>query len=182
MLSGRVLALSFLKKKDFSKLASAAIRRPFRLVFPVYIALLFYVFFQAGNTFNPNIANANIYVNATTGPVYEWFPLLTDANRIQNVSQFLAEPITLYISPYKVPANPGLSVYWTLPIEFIFSYIVFIMAMAGSAITHQKWIFYLVIIFFDWLNSLNSWLSPFAMGLWIAEVAQTGFYKRIEKV
>ena len=181
MLSGRVLALSFLKKKDFSRLASSAIRRPFRLVFPVYVALFFYWIFQVGNTFDPNINKVTPLINPVSGPVYEWFPPISDSLRLKNVSQFLTEPITLYLSPYNAPVNPGLSVYWTLPVEFIYSYVIFLLALTTSAITHQKWLFYSVIILIDWLNSMNSWLSPFAVGLWIAEVAQTGFYTRIEK-
>jgi peptidoglycan/LPS O-acetylase OafA/YrhL len=119
-------------------------------------------------------------VNAS-GPIYDWFPQVNSSNAVQNMSQYLAEPITLFISPYKAPSNPGLSVYWTLPIEFIFSYVVFILALAVSGIKNNRWVFFSIIILFDWLNALNSWLSPFAVGLWIAFVAQTGYYDRISQ-
>jgi peptidoglycan/LPS O-acetylase OafA/YrhL len=45
---------------------------------------------------------------------------------------------------------------------------------------NSKWTFYAVIIAVNCFNNLHSWISPFIIGLVIAEMAQLGIFQKIE--
>lgn len=101
ILSGRVLAISFLKSKDPAKLASAAIRRPFRLAIPVFVSLVLHYIFQHANFYNPNIERATPFVNASLG--MSWVKPLKEANTIRNIPHLISSTVMLFVPPYIEP-------------------------------------------------------------------------------
>lgn len=50
----------------------------------------------------------------------------------------------------------------------------------ASTMKHQKYLFYFILITFNFFNFFNSWMSPFILGLSIAEAANDGYFIRLQ--
>ncbi|KAI8854047.1 hypothetical protein BC829DRAFT_381151 [Chytridium lagenaria] len=123
ILSGRVLAMSFLKKEDPSLLASSILRRPIRLIWPAIGAQIFHIVF----------ATLGLYHYGTD--VKERFPafsmVVTSSDYIQLCFNYTGGPLPKY------PAG----VQWTLPHEMAGSFFTFTIAFVMSYYPKRKWIF-----------------------------------------
>jgi peptidoglycan/LPS O-acetylase OafA/YrhL len=174
VLSGRVLAYSFLSTKEPLKIVESMIKRPFRLIIPCFISLVVHWILQVTNSYS-SMETALEVVKAPN----KWWEYKV-GHKIE-FSQIFSKTLQLFLAPYQLPPSPIMHVYWTLPIEFVNSYIVYIVALIGSYLKKKKWILYSSILFISWINCLNnSWTAPFISGLIIAEMAQDGIFKSIE--
>lgn len=167
ILSGRVLALGFLKTGDTSRLISSALRRPFRLFFPALISIYFFVIAY----------KLDLYQNKRKEP-FDWFHLRVET--VPTIYDSFQTALLLFIPNYSDPPFAPVTVYWTLPLEFVNSYIVYMVALVANGI-NQKLLLYFVIFSVNVLNNLNSWTAPFIIGLFLAELSVSGLFQGCSK-
>jgi peptidoglycan/LPS O-acetylase OafA/YrhL len=111
VLSGRVIALSYLNTKNPKNLVSSMIRRPFRLFIPVLASYLLHYLFQVLDWKDPNILNAREFVKVGL----EWY---TPKKQIKSLGDLFLEGILLFIPPYSKPSFANIGLYWTIPQEY----------------------------------------------------------------
>jgi peptidoglycan/LPS O-acetylase OafA/YrhL len=116
VLSGRVIALSYLNTKKPERLVSSMIRRPFRLFIPVLISYLFHYILQVFNLKNPNMEKAQGLIK----PGLNWFKPLSSKTDMKNVFDLFQNAVLLFVPPYQQPRFSPIIVYWTIPFEYFF--------------------------------------------------------------
>lgn len=116
MLSGRVLAVSPLRSGDFIQLLSCVVRRPFRLLLPMYYALISNWFLSYIGIFK-FVSSASQFIprqNLTEEEAIERLP------HAVNLKQLLIEPaLFLFYHANASRRIPG--AWYTLPTEYEFS-------------------------------------------------------------
>ncbi|KAJ3049017.1 hypothetical protein HK097_009980 [Rhizophlyctis rosea] len=169
VLSGRVLVNGFIARRDPRMLASAAFRRPFRLGLPIYIALLAHIiFFHAGWY---EVADQTKEIVGGW-----WFGKPTKVGyEMTSVLGFIwAIPRLLFFSV--MPEHP-VGVTWTIPIEFIQSYSVYLLTFVASFQPSRKYLMYTLALLWSWITL--SWSCAFFFGLILAELAHDGHLRRL---
>lgn len=152
-------------------MTSAAIRRPFRLAIPVYVALAVHWAFQKMNFYSfagflADFSRSDVRSNP--------FTLNTQTSTF---SELLVAPIRLLLPPFIMPAQPVHMTPWTLPMEFLNSYVVYVVVLIAFHLKRRKWLLYSVLISFAMVNFRNCFTAPFIIGLYIAELSHTGIFR-----
>ncbi|TPX68941.1 hypothetical protein SpCBS45565_g02770 [Spizellomyces sp. 'palustris'] len=171
ILSGRVLAIAYLKKPDSDRLASAFFRRPFRLIIPVFGSLLIHWAVYRLNWYAPVHDAASVLDSwrSAEGTVKS-FEEPTLSNAILNT-------LTLFV-PGGRSVNYPHAPQWTIGIELQGSFLVFIVALITQSYFRHRWVIYAVLVF--WFFWTETWFADFMVGLWLADLAQSGFFGRIQ--
>jgi peptidoglycan/LPS O-acetylase OafA/YrhL len=109
ILSGRVLANSFLKTGNPERLASSAFRRTFRLLIPIMVTLLLHWILQSCNVYEPLLIKAALVVNVQK-PNHWW----TFSGAKSNIKfyEIFTKAVALLLPPYRIPPFPIFSVFW----------------------------------------------------------------------
>ncbi|ORY36528.1 hypothetical protein BCR33DRAFT_478282 [Rhizoclosmatium globosum] len=166
LLSGRVLCLSYLQRRDPAVLASAMLRRVFRILLPVLAcSFLNWIFWATGLYHYGPIAwdtfpGWESYVGAG------WDATL----HIPTLVQSLIQPFHLLIGNYKRITYPR-EVDWTLPHEMDGSWLVFMSVFVMTHFPDRKYLAYSIL--FVVLFLLQRWTSLFIVGLAMAEASST---------
>ncbi|KAJ3219089.1 hypothetical protein HDU67_002745 [Dinochytrium kinnereticum] len=129
ILSGRVLAISFLKKKDPLVLASSILRRPMRLIWPAIGAqLIHYAFYHLGlYTYGPEIKER-----------FPGFSMVVEStDKVPTLFETFTQPLIMY-NAGPLPKYPA-GVQWTLARELSGSFLTFTVAFVFAP-DFQNWL------------------------------------------
>lgn len=133
VLSGFVLSLSFLTRRNISVLASAAVRRYFRLSIPVIMTVLVaYLLLKADAFYNDEVAS--LTHETWLAKFYNFEPSLVAS---------LKEGLFKAYFTYDWTTTHAL-VLWTMKYEFLGSLLVFAM-LSVTASTRNAWVLYLIV-------------------------------------
>ncbi|TPX53831.1 hypothetical protein PhCBS80983_g06147 [Powellomyces hirtus] len=174
VLSGRVLGIGYLKSPSAQRLASAFLRRPFRLIIPVIGALWVHWFMYRVGAYEPAGTAASYWGN--------WLGVRYSIDRIKEnppsfIGQFLLG-LTTFLPRGKLPAFPN-DPTWTLGLELQGSFVVFVLSLVAKSYHHHRYI--IQVLFILWSFWTQSWNVSFATGLLLADLAHSGYFARIRK-
>lgn len=164
VLSGFVLSVGFLKKRDTEIIRRLAIKRYARLMLPALVSILFcYIVIKVGFGAARGETSIITHSNWLAG-LWLQIPSLLDAIT-QGVYGVFADGTSTY--------NPVL---WTIKYEFIGSFIVFGIALLFSA-SKYRWIVYLFLS----LVFISTWYLGFVIGIALAD-AYVNYNKRLRSI
>lgn len=164
VLSGFVLTVGFLKKRDTEIIRRLAIKRYARLMLPALVSILFcYIVIKVGFGAARGETSIITHSNWLAG-LWLQIPSLLDAIA-QGVYGVFADGTSTY--------NPVL---WTIKYEFIGSFIVFGIALLFSA-SKYRWIVYLFLS----LVFISTWYLGFVIGMALAD-AYVNYNKRLRSI
>jgi peptidoglycan/LPS O-acetylase OafA/YrhL len=164
VLSGFVLSVGFLKKRDTEIIRRLAIKRYARLMLPALVSILFcYIVIKVGFGAARGETSIITHSNWLAG-LWLQIPSLLDAIT-QGVYGVFADGTSTY--------NPVL---WTIKYEFIGSFIVFGIALLFSA-SKYRWIVYLFLS----LVFISTWYLGFVIGMALAD-AYVNYNKRLRSI
>ena len=133
VLSGRVLALGFMKYRTPAYLSSCMIRRPFRLGLPVLACLLF-MSFIGWIKFWERIGYRDYTKDI---PISPWGGYYVDNAEPLSVYECFKNTIFIFSYDYHKPPYPA-GVLWTLGLECFMSYYVYIIALIYVSVRSGK--------------------------------------------
>jgi peptidoglycan/LPS O-acetylase OafA/YrhL len=131
VLSGRLICLSILNKKDAKTFVSCMIRRPFRLLIPVFFVYLFLYFFAKLNIFEP-IGRAG--VKASMNDPHRLWDL--DYAQMHNIT--FVDLVKNTCAVFLFGKHKMLLPLWTISIELKYSFFLYGLALIGSIIGKTK--------------------------------------------
>lgn len=165
ILSGRVVSLTFLERRNSVSLAGAVFRRPVRLVVPVLVALAFTSIVSVAGGFNRASRFAELTSNPLAQPPHIWTSTLEYVNSafdlFFNVNSLKTDRGAAFLPP------SGLA--WVIPIAFqqSFTAYTFSILMPYTTLSAKLWAFAGFITVSYWLGS---WAWYTLTGLQLAEM------------
>ncbi|KAJ3106683.1 hypothetical protein HDU97_005835 [Phlyctochytrium planicorne] len=178
ILSGRVLLIGFMKKREPVHLAAAAVKRFFRLFFPVLFVVTIDRFIQSWGWYDISVKRLSelaIKRNMRMGftvPHREtsWYKILIDTILIFNVANFDYSKTLVAIGSV-----------WTIHHEYTGSLTVYFLAMIGSFLpTGYRFAMYGIATFCFY--TLTSQKTLLVLGMILADLAAMGVFKKLRKL
>ncbi|KAI8819657.1 acyltransferase family-domain-containing protein [Fimicolochytrium jonesii] len=153
VLSGRVLVISFFKRRDPAIMASAAVKRPWRLGLPLLGMLIFHVIlFNMGYKQETNDSSEHHSIVRILWAIPRFF---------------------IYSKSYPYP----IFVQWTIGAEFWNSYYVYLYALIIAAIPRNKYLFHAIVISLAWYGRM--WAACFFYGVFLSDFIQDGHMRTV---
>ncbi|KAJ3211344.1 hypothetical protein HK099_008037 [Clydaea vesicula] len=185
VLSGRLIALSLLKRPTLPNFTSTCVRRVLRLGFPLFGGFFLFWFFGALGFYKINVLSEELKKNSPIAYLnhFKENPWVKDPDWRQFSRIFfgIAQLFNFHNLSYPVQG-----VIWTLYVEFFNSYYIYILAMIASQCNVVgKVLIYSVVQIFSLFSFRSEPHTPdgnaayFVGGLIIAELANAGLYKWI---
>ncbi|KAJ3271336.1 hypothetical protein HDV01_006841 [Terramyces sp. JEL0728] len=172
ILSGRVLTLSVLKKgmtiTSFESIASGIFRRSVRLLYPVITVTLF----------SQTLDYMGVYENTPEAKKITGSFWYNRPAKFQKFSEFVVYFVNLFTNAYYLDnlLYFPFKVIWTIPVELVGSWVMFLVAIVTISIPKKKLVFLGSMILMSWY--INSWASTFITGMFIAECANRGYFEK----
>jgi peptidoglycan/LPS O-acetylase OafA/YrhL len=167
ILSGDALSSSFFHTKSTASTVRLVLTRYFRLVFPIFISCLFvYILMKLNWTFNKEAATV-VQRESWLG-AFITFP--ADFYKCIKYSFFEV----FFYNTTELSYNPF---FWTMSIELIGSFIVFINIFIFSTIKKPIIVLVAQLLFFIWVDS---WYSLFILGMLLGYFRSSGVIEKIE--
>ncbi|KAJ3180330.1 hypothetical protein HDU85_004035 [Gaertneriomyces sp. JEL0708] len=155
VLSGRVLVVGFLKRRDPAILSSAAVRRPFRLGLPMMATLLIQIVLY-------NIGWGHYAKNEDHPDYHSVFRWLWAIPRY-----------FIYGTSWPYP----IFVQWTINIELWNSYYVYLYVLVVAFLPRNRFLFHAIVIFLCYW--LRLWTVLFFFGVLLSDLIQEGHMRAL---
>ncbi|KAJ3270287.1 hypothetical protein HDV01_000402 [Terramyces sp. JEL0728] len=152
---------------SFESISSAVFRRSIRLMYPVIVVTLV----------SQVLGYFGLYKYTKEASKIMDCPWLEPPKQLQSFSQFIVYVINLFTNTYYFK-NLGyfpFSIIWTIPVELVGSWIMFLVAVASISLK-RKLLFLGTMTFLCWF--VSSWSSAFILGMVFAECANRGYFER----
>ncbi|KAJ3382651.1 hypothetical protein HDU92_004654 [Lobulomyces angularis] len=177
ILSGRLLSQSIIRSPTSKTLGSVFVRRPFRLVIPVFGAIIMSQILYYLGMFNIDASKVkSIDGQQIWGSERGWHKKTSDGRKL-NFGKILWYTFSIFI--LKV-STFGTVVHWTMPMEFFGSYFTFLVTMATQSFSGKgKAVLYSILFFFPFWK--GDWNGHFVVGIILAELALGGFYNYVNR-
>lgn len=166
ILSGRVVTLNFLERRNATSLASSAFRRPFRFILPLCVSLAIASIVDVAGGFKNASRFAESTRNNLAKPPEVWDSTVEFLNSVTGLF-FNTQP---QFTDRALSVLPPLGLLWFVPIVFqqSFTAYTFSVLLPYTILKHKLLGFLSFIVVTYWLGSWG-WYT--LSGLWIAEVA-----------
>ncbi|KAJ3220776.1 hypothetical protein HK099_004019 [Clydaea vesicula] len=186
VLSGRLIALSLLKRPTLPNFTSTCFRRVVRLGFPLYGGFFLYWLFGAVGFYKEYVLSPELKSSKIASLNHFKFNPWNGGGEWSTFSRTFFGTSQLF--QFHNVSYPMQGVIWTLYVEFFNSYFIYLVAILASQCTGWgKIIIYSIVQFYTLFSFSVEPHSPegnvgyFVGGLIIAELANAGFYKWVNK-
>lgn len=163
VLSGFVLTVGFLQKKDPAILRRQAVKRYVRLMPPALaVIILCYLVLK----FNLDQHIQSVAVSGSTHMLHQW-------DMAPDIFKAIKQAVWGIFTSGSVSYNPVL---WTMQYEFMGAFLVFAIALLFGS-SRYRWLIYGVVL----LGVFNTWYLGFVLGLILADLHTSGYLEKINK-
>ncbi|KAI8822628.1 acyltransferase family-domain-containing protein [Fimicolochytrium jonesii] len=169
VLSGRVLGIGYMKKPATDRLASAFLRRPARMIIPVIGSLWLNWVVDSFNGYG--------YADLAAERMGTWEEV---ARLAKHARPGFWKSVLNSISCFLPGGQSGIwpnSPVWTIGTELQGSFLVFALALITQAYPHHRFLLHAILTF--WFFWTETWAANFAAGLFIADLAHSGYLARL---
>ena len=160
VLSGFVLSLSFFRTLDREVVASAAVRRYFRLMIPSAIVVLIAWALLQVHAYG-NVEAAQMMAQPAGAWLYKWFQF--DMSFLTALKQGVWDNFAHYSEAQTLNSN-----LWTMPVELAGSFVVFVILAVFGASTRRALVYAGLAVTFHLMHNRN--FSDFLCGLIVCDV------------
>lgn len=179
VLSGRVLCESAHRSGSLDSIASAAVRRPFRLFFPVFLAAIFDRFLSSIDYINL-IAFSSARSQECPTHDLEWKDSTANFTMHGSIYTYALKTVKLASSTYHntillgIRKQLGHGELWSIPLELFYSYVIYIIALVFISTKHGHWFLIFIITTFS-MNFFPTMLT-FLSGYILCYAEHSSFY------
>ena len=172
VLSGRVLALSYLKRRKNETLASAMVRRPFRLAIPVFICLVMMSLLSWSRIYEK--LGYQEYTKDLVQPP-SWWTSYTDMHEVFPLKVWMKKTLYLFsIDGYGYQVTYPAGVLWTIGLECFYSYYIYILAFIYVVLGGRKSALALLFMLMHGIL-MGKWYGLFVSGFVMTTLHQNGW-------